>query len=377
MVSYDELGVRPVINAHNTLTVLGGSLMDPAVTEAMSLAARSFVDLNELQAAASARVARLTRNEDALVVSGASAGLLLGALAMMTRSDPRAVGQLLEQGAAALPRTEILMHRAHRIPYDNVLTLAGARVVEFGNAIQTQDWELDAAIGERTAGIVYVAGSHLSGAALPFEVVTRIARDRDVPVFVDAAAQLPPRENLWRFTQAGADLVAFSGGKELRGPQASGLLLGSRAYVDACRQHAFPLQRFGRPAKVGKEEIMGLLTALDLWLERDLESDLARAEHVAATWITELSDLPGITATRDWPGEAGGPWPRVRVQWAAGVHPPALEVAARLAGADPRVIVFVASECAFWINPVLVTDTEAELVGAAVGRELGRTAPAS
>ncbi|CAM3684373.1 aminotransferase class V-fold PLP-dependent enzyme [Occultella aeris] len=368
MVSYDDLGVRPVINAHNTLTVLGGSLMEEAVTDAMSLAARSFVDLNELQTAASARVARLTRNEDALVVSGASAGLLLGALAMMTRGDLRVVGQLLEHGAGALPRTEILMHRAHRIPYDNVLTLAGARVVEFGNAIQTQDWELDAAIGERTAGIVFVAGSHLGDAALPFEVVARIARDRGVPVFVDAAAQLPPRENLWRFTRAGADLVAFSGGKELRGPQASGLLLGSAAYIGAARQHAFPLQRFGRPAKVGKEEIMGLLTALDLWLDRDLESDLARAEQVAATWISEFRGLPGVTAARDWPGEAGGPWPRVRLQWSPDAHPPAARVAAALADGNPRVIVMVASEHALWINPVLVTDTEAGRVGDAVRR---------
>lgn len=358
MVTYEDLGVRRVINAHNTLTVLGGSIMPPAVRAAMNEAAGQFVDMTELAEAASQRAAALTRNEDALIVGSASAGLMLSALAAMTGTDQRLLWHVLEHGAGALNRREIIMQRAHRIPYDNVLTLAGAQVVEVGNAIQTFDWEVEAAITSRTAAVLYVAGEHLTEGALPLEEVLAIAETAGVPVIVDGAAQLPPQENLWRFTQAGAAVALFSGGKEIRGPQASGLMVGQKAFLDAVRMHAFPHQRFGRVAKAGKEETIGLLTALELWLERDLDADLQHVESITAAWVQAWSGIDHVAAVRDWPGEAGRPMPRVRLEWPAGTYPPARVIAEELAAAAEPIVVFVAGVHAIWLNAELVDDAD-------------------
>ena len=366
-MTYADLGLRRVINAHNTLTVLGGSIMPPAVRAAMNEAAGQFVDMTELAVAASQRAAALTRNEDALVVGSASAGLMLSALAAMTGPDQRLLWRVLEHGTGVLDRREIIIQRAHRIPYDNVLTLAGAQVVEVGNAIQTFGWELEAAIGPRTAAILYVAGEHLTEGALPMEEVLSTAQPAGVPVIVDGAAQLPPRENLWRFTQAGAAAALFSGGKEIRGPQASGLMVGRRDFLDAVRMHAFPWQRFGRVAKVGKEETIGLLTALELWLERDLDADLRRVEAVTTEWVRAWSEIDGLAAVRDWPGEAGRPMPRVRLEWPAGRFPPAQVIADQLAGGAEPIVVFVADPHAIWLNAELVDDTDVQTVSRRVG----------
>lgn len=366
MVSYADLGIDRVINAHNTLTVLGGSVMPPEVTEAMARAGRHFVDMHQLAAAASRRAAELTRNEDALIVGSASAGLMLSTLAAMTGTDKRKLWQLLEGGGSAMDRREIIIQRAHRIPYDNVLTLAGAQIVEVGNAIQTFDWELQAAITDRTAAILYVAGEHLAGAALPLAQVVAIADRAGVPVIVDAAAQLPPRENLWAFTEAGAAVALFSGGKELRGPQASGLMVGRAEFLDAVRMHAFPWQRFGRVAKIGKEETIGLLTALELWLARDLQADLDRAEALAAQWARAWSGIEGVQAVRDWPGEAGRPMPRVRLEWQPGNYPSASQIADQLAVGPEPIVVFVAGPHAIWVNPELVDDDDVSTITSAV-----------
>lgn len=374
---YDDLGLAPVVNANATLTALGGSLMPRPVVDAMAEAAAAFVDMFELQRAVSARLAALTRNESALVVTGASAGLLVGALGMMTGADHRKLGTLLEHGARALPRHEIIMHRAHRIPYDNVLTLAGAGVVEIGNAIQTFPWELEAAIGERTAGILYVAGEHLARAALPLPEVAAIAGEHGVPVLVDAAAQLPPRENLWRFTEQGAALAVFSGGKELRGPQSSGLVVGTAEAVAACELHAAPHQRFGRPAKVGKEEMVGLLAAVEWWMERDLDADAKRIERATRRWIDELGSLPGLTVTRDFPSEAGRPLPRALVSWGPGLGLTGADCARLLRAGDPPIDVAVAGERAVWLNAELLTAEEEAVVSARTAAVLGPRGSAS
>lgn len=357
MVTYETLGIRRVINAHNTLTAFGGSLMPPQVLAAMEQASHSFVDMHDLLRRAGAHAAQLTRNEDALLLNSASSGMMLSALAAITGPDISLVARALEHGPHTLPRREIIMHRCQRIPYDPAFTLAGARIVEIGNAIQTFEWELTAAINEATAAIVYVAGEHLRLPAIPFERVIEIAAEHDIPVIVDSAAQLPPRENLWRFTSGGAAAAVFSGGKELRGPQASGLMVGSREFLDSVRLHAFPWQRFGRVAKIGKEEIMGLLTALELWLARDTDADLRRAEQAVGHWGQALeARVPGLVCVRDWPGEAGRPMPRLRLSWDGELYARAERIDARLQSLDPAVIVFVADSHSLWINPELVAD---------------------
>ena len=209
--------------------------MPEPVLEAMKEAAASFVDMFEIQQQVGRRLAELTHNEAAYVCAGAAAGLFLTSLASMTGGDLKAIARL--PGLERL-RNEIIIHCAQRIPYDPAVRLAGAKLVEVGNALQTFPWELEAAITDRTAAVLYIAGEHLSSGALSLPETIEIAHANGLPLIVDAAAQLPPPDNLWYFTRdLGADLAIFSGGKELRGPQASGLIVGrGRSDRRLCRE---------------------------------------------------------------------------------------------------------------------------------------------
>src|SRR4051794_2149939 len=220
---YAALGIRPVINASATLTRLGGSLMPEAVLDAMRSGAGSFVDLVELQTAVGKRIAELTRNEACYVSSGAAAGMAIGLAACMVGSDKERI--------TSLPRlsgepAEVIVFKSQRNGYDQAARTTGAQMVEIdgdGDALET-------AFSPRTAAVLYFAGAHFAANALPLEDVVEAAHAQRVPVIVDAAAQIPPVSNLWRFTrELGADAAIFSGGKGLRGPQSSGLVLGKRS----------------------------------------------------------------------------------------------------------------------------------------------------
>ncbi len=345
---YEALGVRRVINADARLTRLGGSLMPAPVLAAMAEAACGYVDMFELQRQVGRRLAELTRNDAAYVCTGAAAGLFLATLACMHGGDLAALARWPDA-----PHTEVLIHCAHRIPYDPAVRLAGARLVEVGNAVQTFDWELEAAISERTAAVLYVAGAHLRRGAMSLEDVVQIAHARGVPVVVDAAAQLPPAENLWRFTrELGADLAIFSGGKDLRGPQASGLIVGRADLIEACRLHGAPNQHLGRPMKVGKEELVGLLAAVELYLAQDHAARIAGYEAIVEGWVEALGGLPGVTARRDFPNEAGQPTPRALVLFdAATCGLTGADVRQRLWEGDPRIAVAPAGEGGISITP--------------------------
>jgi L-seryl-tRNA(Ser) seleniumtransferase len=358
---YARLGVRPVVNAAATLTAVGGSLMPREVLDAMADAASTHVDIHELHAAAGRRIAELTRNEAAHVTAGCAAAIVLSVLGCMTKGDPRTIGRLPDGPG---PAGEVIMHCSHRIPYDPAIRLTGGRVVQVGNALQTFDWELEAAITEHTAAVLYVAGSHLGTAALDLATTVRIAHAHDVPVIVDAAAQLPPYTNLWDFTvNHGADLALFSGGKALRGPQSSGFMVGRADLVAAAAANASPHQRLARAMKVGKEEIIGLVRALELYLDRDHDVDLARWERVVRQWIADVDGVPGLEARRCFPNEAGQPVPRVRVEVDPTVlHSTAADVADRLWEGTPRVMVLRDGRDAFYITPDTLVDGEADLV---------------
>jgi L-seryl-tRNA(Ser) seleniumtransferase len=258
----------------------------------------------------------------------------------------------------------VVVHCAQRIPYDPAVRLAGARRVEIGHAIQTFDWELEAAIGERSAAVLYIAGSHLSRGALPLEQTVEIAHAHGVPVVVDAAAQLPPPENLWRFTRdMGADLAIFSGGKDLAGPQASGLIVGRADLIEACRANGAPNQLFGRPMKVGKEEMAGLLAAVELYLAQDHAARVAGYENVVRGWVEALGALPGVAARRDFPNEAGQPTPRALVTFDPAVSSlSGAEVRERVWAGDPRVAVAPAGESGIYLTADTLAPGEAELV---------------
>lgn len=366
----DDLEITKVINAAATLTALGGSVMPPEVVTAMARASRSHVDMHELHDVVGARIAALTRNEAAYVTSGCAAAIVLAVLACATGGDPAAISRM--PGAPDLP-TEVVMHRAHRIPYDPAVELAGCTIVEIGNAIQTFEWELEAALSDSTACVLWVAGDHLPPATLSLPRTVAIAHARGVPVVVDAAAQLPPSSNLWRFTvDEGADLVLFSGGKAMRGPQASGLMLGRRDLVDAARQNGAPYQRLARALKVGKEEVLGLLAAVERYVALDHDALLADWERTVAAWAEELDGLPGVSARRVFPNEAGQPTPRLRIdvdESRAGLSAAAL--AARLWERSPRIAVLQSPPHAIFITPDTLGPGEADAVVSAIREELG------
>ena len=354
---YEQLGVRRVINADATLTRLGGSLMPSAVLDAMREAAGGFVDMYELQRVVGKRIAELTRNEAAYVSSGAAAGVALATLAAMTEGDLPAIARLIESGES--PKDEVIIHRAHRIPYDPAIRLVGGRIVEVGNRLQTFPWELQAAISPRTAMVFYAAGPHLAGGALPLTETVEIAHARGIPVVVDAAAQLPPTENLWRFTQElGADLAIFSGGKDFRGPQASGLLVGTDAMIAAVAVNGSPHQRLARPMKVGKEEMIGLLAAVERYVTEDWRDRADRYERIVERWIEHFSKVPGLAAARAFPNEAGQPTPRCRVTFATEIGLSGAEVAGLLWEGNPRIAVAVDGPDAISITPELLEDGE-------------------
>lgn len=368
MSIYEDLGVRPVINASATLTRLGGSVMPQPVVAAMARAAESFIDLTELQARVGERIAALTNNEACYISSGAAGGITLSVAACMTSTDPAAIAQLPDTTGL---KNEVIVHRTHRNGYDHAARATGAKLVEIGLAHTTQEWELTAAIGPRTACVLYFAGAHFAGAALPLERVVALAHERGVPVIVDAAAQIPPISNLWHFTRdLGADIAIFSGGKGLRGPQSSGLILGSKAIIEGCRANGAPNHSIGRALKVGKEEMIGLLTTVVWSLDQEESYILAGYEATVQDWLTALGEIPGVTIKRGYPSEAGQPHSRAIVH----VGPPCPrtrdEVIAALWDGTPRIAVAPVGDDAIALNPQCLGPGEAEAVTAALRRLL-------
>src|ERR671910_1127781 len=292
---YEELGLRTVINASGTLTRLGGSRMAPEVLAAMADAAASFVPIDDLQARAGEIIAEVTGAEAGYVVSGAAAGLSLGVAACVAGMDVAAMDRLPDTSGL---KDEVVVQRGHRNAYDHAIRAVGVSMVEVGylgypGAGGVQPWQIAAAITERTAAVACPILD--TPGTVPLPVVCQIAHERGLPVIVDAAAELPPAENLRRFISEGADLVVFSGGKAIGGPQASGILVGRRDLIQSAALQqldhdtyfeqwnpppslfdkssliGFPASGVGRVAKCGKEEIVGLLTALRLFLAEDSE----------------------------------------------------------------------------------------------------------
>lgn len=369
MSEYAALGVPPVINAVARLTKFGGSIMHPQVVAAMNEAARHYVDMHDYQRKAGERIAELTRNEAAYVTTGAAAGMVVATLACSIGNDLHALARTV--AGERPPRDEVIMFGCQRMPYDTAVRLAGARIVTVGNALQVFDWEFEAAFNERTAMVLFVAGAHFAKGALSLERTVEIAHAHGVPVVVDGAAQLPPVENLWRYTrEQGADLAVFSGGKDLRGPQASGLVLGKRELIETCRMHGTPHQRLGRPMKVGKEELAGVLEAVSIYVNTDHEARVAGFEATVEGWIERLGSIPGVTASRAFPNEAGQPTPRLRLDIDPNVTGVSAEqTQARLIEEEPRVAVDAFSG-ALWVTPDCLEAGEEDIVAERVGQVL-------
>jgi len=286
----EELGVRKIINAAGTLTMLGGTTLSDEVLEAIQEASRVYVDMSVLHVKAGEFIARLVGAEAAYITSGAAAGLVLSVSACLTRLE--------ESKMTMLPRLsgKVLVQKAHRNMYDYNLELSGAEIVEIGTEKGTSPEDLERAIGSDTAAVVYFVFDPQEN-ILALDTVLEIAHRHQVPVIVDAAAELPPRDNLRKFIRMGADLVLFSGGKDIGAPNDTGVILGRKDLVKLCMRlgpHSYEKTDsgmriyIGRPMKVSKEDILGLVSALKLYFQLDEDEKMRRWERKVDFLVSEL-----------------------------------------------------------------------------------------
>lgn len=346
---YDELGVRKVINGIATVTSLGGSIMPPEVIQAMVEASKHFVSIDELQKKVGEKIAELTKNESAYVSCGAAAGLALSTAGCITGLDPAKCARLPYTDGM---KNEIIIHKMNRSGYDFAIRQAGGKIVEIGSEDGTSEEDMEKAINENTAAIFYFYNITRMKGLVPLEKGIEIAKRRGVPLIVDAAAQIPPVENLWRFTHMGADMAIFSGGKGLRGPQSSGLMVGKKELIEACALNANPRCYIGRPMKVGKEEIVGLLAAVRWYLSIDEKKLIQTYEDQVKFIIDEMMKIPHVSARRDFPSEAGQPMPRAEIifdEKALGLMRD--EILNKLREGEPSIELPAAGPNSIFVNP--------------------------
>jgi len=286
---YKRLGVQTFINAYGTLTTLGGTLMEPEVKRAMDEAAQHFVGIHDLQKKAGARIAALTGAEAAFVTAGAACSICLATCAVTIGGDLAKIKRLPDLSGS---KSEIIMQKAHvgaGNPYDHNWRMINTRII----AAETAD-QIRAAIGPNTAALGMILSHNSEGHKLGLEEMIAIAHKAGLPLIIDAAAEIPPASNLKKFVAMGADLVAFSGGKNLRGPQCTGLLMGRKDLIEAAYANSSPNNHFARIAKVGKEEIVGLLTAVEIALKRDEAAERRRQEDMLKRVAAMVAGVPTV-----------------------------------------------------------------------------------
>ena len=326
---YQSIGVRPFVNARGTYTILSGSLMLPEVRAAMEAASRHYVHLDELNEAIGARLAALTGAEWGLVTSGCAAALTHATAACVAGGNPDLHVRI--PNLSGFAKDEAIIPKHSRNVYDAALRAVGVRIVEVATVA-----DLEAAIGPRTALAYVFAGPNADRSPLSTRVVAEIANRRGVPVLVDAAAEGLTVPNV--HLQAGAALVGYSGGKCLRGPQTAGLLLGRKELVRAAWIHSAPHHGFARSMKVGKEEAVGMLMAVEMWMKRDHEAEW----RVWTSWLDSISrrisTLDGVTTSIVPPEGLSNRTPSLEVRWdAARFGTTGEDVASELFRGSPRV----------------------------------------
>ncbi len=355
MDMFEALGVHKYINAHDTYTVYGGSRMTEKTLAAMNSIAAHFVDFAELEAAAGRRIAQLTRNEDAYVTNGAAGAIQLAAAVCMCRGDDYRYMRL--PNGEDLCRDFVVMRCQHNA-YDKAIEGAGGRIVEIGDADETLPCELEGALKKGAAGVFYFASSLYARGSMPLEAVIEWAHRFDTPVIVDAAAQLPPRENLWRFTEMGADMVIFSGGKTLCGPQDSGLILGRERWISQCRRFGAPAHGVCRSCKTSREAVAGLVAAVEQYLALDPEREYDRLLRLDR-WMEEILCRDDRCRCRIVPyGPVGQSYPRLFLDLGEGLTASALEAGMR----NKYIYIGREGEETLYISPLNLTEEEADTV---------------
>jgi L-seryl-tRNA(Ser) seleniumtransferase len=325
---YLQLGVKPFINTTATLTINGGSRMLPEVIAAIEQASQFHVNLEELMERAGARLSELLKVEWGLVTSGAAAALMHATAGCIAGADPEKMQQLPDLRGL---KNQVIMPRESRNVYDHATRALGVEIIEVDSAA-----ELESAIGPRTA-MIQILGVHFGSAKFGLKEVAPIANKAGVPILVDAAADYLIVPN--PYIALGADLVAYSGGKILRGPQTAGLLVGRKDLVLAAWANSAPHHAFGRAAKVSKEEVVGMLVAVDAFLnKRSLDTEFKEWESWYAHITKRITAVDGVKAQVRGP-QRGGPFPTLNVSWdPAKVGLTAADVGKQLLEGEPRIM---------------------------------------
>ena len=368
----DQIGIRSVVNASGTVTVLGGCLVHDEVLNAMREAAKIFVDMNTLHERVGLFVANLVGAEAAYVTSGAAAGLVLSVGACMSDGNSDLMHKL--PCKAGIVKREVIVQKLHRNMYDHNLEIAGASIHEIGSDEKTTTEDLRNAINQKTAAVVYFAFDPQAG-VLPLDAVIAISHERRIPVIVDSAAELPPIENLTKHLKTGADIVLFSGGKDIGAPNDTGVILGSRELVKRCMRlgpqsyEPYGTGRrvyIGRPMKTSKEDIVGFAAAIKRYVKINHEERLREWDRKADFMTAELSKSPKIKVNKIFPGVPHNrpvTIPRVEVQ--SLTPKTAADILSELAKLDPPVYAVVLDD-KLYLNPQCLKDDEEKIVVASV-----------
>lgn len=303
---FSELGLRPFINAAGTYTDMTASLMPDEVMDAINYASEHYVMLNELHDKVGERIAKLLQCEAAMVSSGAASAMTLGTAGVLTGTDRQKIVDLPDLTGM---KSEVIIQKSHRFGYDHAVRNCGVKLIE----VETVE-DLERAVNDQTAMMLFYNNNNTTGQIRDEEFV-RLGKKHRVPTFNDAAADVPPVDNFWKYTKMGFDLVAFSGGKGIRGPQSAGLLLGRRDLIEAARMNAAPNgNAVGRGMKVNKEEMLGMLVAVEVYLAKDHEKERREFDERAEAIRKSATAVPGVQAEIFVP-EVANHVPHVRVSW--------------------------------------------------------------
>ncbi len=303
---YQSVGVRPVINCRGTLTVISGSLELPEVRAACEAAAQHHMVLDELMEGIAKRLAAITGAEWALVSGGCAAGISHTTAACVTRGNPDLHVRIPD--LTGFPKDEVVIPKASRNEYDQAIRSVGVRIIEVGDVA-----EYEAALGPKVAMVYIMSGGRMESGPLNYDAVYSMAKKRNIPVFTDAAAEMMTVPNM--YLQKGSTFVGYSGGKCLRGPQCAGLILGQKDLLQAAWVSSAPHHGHGRTMKIGKEEMIGMLAAVEMWMLRDH----AKEDEMWTGWMQNIADhvtkINGVTATVRQPRGIGNHSPGLSINW--------------------------------------------------------------
>ena len=335
---YEELGVTTVINGQGTMTVLGGSLMRPEVEAVMALAGKHFVSVPELEVAAGKRIAemlKLPAGYSAIVTSGAAAAMQSGLAGILTGDNPKFIEQIPDLTGM---KSEVVIQKTHRNAFDHQLRNTGVKLI----VIETRD-ELRKAVNPNTAMMHFSNFANAAG-QIKVDEWAKFGKEYNVPTFIDAAADTPPVSHLWDYANMGYDLIAFSGGKAIRGPQCAGLLVGRKDLVNYALLNNSPHEdTIGRSQKVGKEEIVGMVKALECYLQEDHDALAKEWQHRLELISTEVSKVPGVT-TKFFVPDVANHVPHMEIRWDKRISATPKEISASLRKGKPAIVLSTGEE---------------------------------